>query len=249
MRKILVFQHVASEPLGHLDRMLRESGVRIRYVNFGREPHAEPDVRRYDGLVVLGGPMNVDQAHQLPHLRTEMAAIREVVAADKPMLGICLGAQLLAEAMGGNVHPNHVPEIGWYRLHTTQAAHDDRLFRHFEHKPHFVFQWHAYTFAPPPGAVPLAWTRNCRNQAYRLGDSAWGLQFHLEADEALIGRWLASEAGQAEIDQYWSLRKIARIRTETTRHLTLAQPLSDRVFAEFVELVGPRAKGLVLPSR
>jgi GMP synthase (glutamine-hydrolysing) len=249
MRKILVFQHVASEPLGHLDPLLRESGVRIRYVNFGREPHAEPDVRRYDGLVVLGGPMNVDQADLLPHLRTEMAAIREVVAAGKPMLGICLGAQLLAEATGGKVHPNPVPEIGWYRLHTTQAAHEDRLFRHFEHRPHFVFQWHAYTFAPPPGAVPLAWTRNCRNQAYRLGDSAWGLQFHLEADEALIARWLTSETGQAEIDQYWNLRKIARIRAATARHLTLAQPLSNRVFAEFVRLVGPRARGLVLPSR
>jgi GMP synthase (glutamine-hydrolysing) len=249
MRKILVFQHVATEPLGHLDRLLRESGVRIRYVNFGREPHAEPDVRRYDGLVVLGGPMNVDQADLMPHLRTEMAAIRDVVTAGKPMLGICLGAQLLAQAMGGKVHPNHVPEIGWYRLHTRKAAHDDRLFRHFEHNPHFVFQWHAYTFAPPPGAVPLAWTRNCRNQAYRLGDSAWGLQFHLEADEALITRWLASEAGRAEIDQHWSLQKIARIRAATRRHLVLAQPLSDRVFDEFVRMVGPRARGVVLPSR
>jgi GMP synthase (glutamine-hydrolysing) len=249
MRKILVFQHVASEPLGHLDRQLRESGVRIRYVNFGREPHAEPDVRRYDGLVVLGGPMNVDQSDHLPHLRTEMAAIREAVTAGKPMLGICLGAQLLSEAMGGNVHPNHVPEIGWYQLHTLKAAHDDRLFRHFEHRPHFVFQWHAYTFAPPPGAVPLAWTRNCRNQAYRLGESAWGLQFHLEADQALIARWLASDAGRAEIDRHWNPRKIARIRAATPGHLALAQPLSDRVFAEFVRLVGPRARGLVLPSR
>lgn len=249
MRKILVFQHVASEPLGHLDRQLRESGVRIRYVNFGREPQAEPDARRYDGLVVLGGPMNVDQADRLPHLRTEMAVIREAVVAGKPMLGICLGAQLLAEAMGGNVHPNRVPEIGWYRLHTRQAAHQDRLFRHFEHRPHFVFQWHAYTFAPPPGAVSLAWTRNCRNQAYRLGEAAWGLQFHLEADEALIGRWLASDAGKQEIDQYWNLRKIARIRAATPRHLALAQPLSDRVFAEFVRLVVPRPRGLLLQSR
>jgi len=169
MRKILVFQHVASEPLGHLDPLLRESGFRIRYVNFGREPHAEPDVRRYDGLVVLGGPMNVDQTDRHPHL----------------------GAQLLAAAMGGVVHPNEVPEIGWYRLHTRPAAHGDRLFRHFERRPHYVFQWHAYTFAPPPGAEPLAWTRNCRNQAYRLGDRAWGLQFHLEADAPLIERWLA----------------------------------------------------------
>ena len=249
MRKILVFQHVASEPLGHLDRLLRTSGFRIRYVNFGREPHAEPDVRRYDGLVVLGGWMNVDQADHLPHLRTEMAAIRDCVEADKPMLGICLGAQLLAAAMGGIVHANHVPEIGWYRLHTLQAAHQDPLFRHFEHRPHYVFQWHAYTFAPPPGAVPLAWTRNCRNQAYRLGDRAWGLQFHLEADEALINRWLDSEAGQAEIDRHWSLRRIARIRKATREHLPVAQPLSDRVFSQFVRLVGPQSRGLVLPSR
>ncbi len=249
MRKILVFQHVASEPLGHLDRLLRTSGFRIRYVNFGREPHAEPDVRRYDGLVVLGGPMNVDQADHLPHLRTEMAAIRACVEADKPMLGICLGAQLLAAAMGGVVHANHVPEIGWYRLHTLQSAHEDPLFRHFERRPHYVFQWHAYTFAPPPGAVPLAWTRNCRNQAYRLGDRAWGLQFHLEADEALINRWLDSESGQAEIDRHWSLRRIARIRTATRQHLPVAQPLSDRVFSEFVQLVGPQSRGLVLPSR
>jgi GMP synthase (glutamine-hydrolysing) len=249
MRKILVFQHVASEPLGHLDPLLRDSGIRIRFVNFGREPHAHVDVRRYDGLVVLGGPMNVDQADHLPHLRTEMEAIRAVVNSGKPMLGICLGAQLLAAAMGGDVRPNHVPEIGWYRLHALQAAHEDRLFRHFERRPHYVFQWHAYTFAPPPGAVPLAWTRNCRNQAYRLGDGAWGLQFHLEADEALIGRWLTSDSGQAEIDQHWNLRRIARIRAATRRHLPLARPLSERVFAEFVRLVSPRTRGLVLPSR
>ena len=249
MRKILVFQHVASEPLGHLDPLLRQSGVRIRYVNFGREPHAEPDVRRYDGLVVLGGPMNVDQAHELPHLRTEMTAIREAVQAGKPTLGICLGAQLLAEAMGGKVTPNHVPEIGWYRLHTLAGAHQDRLFRHFEHKAHYVFQWHAYTFAPPPGAVPLAWTRNCRNQAYRLGDAAWGLQFHLEADAALIRRWTGSETGRAEIEANWGPRRIAQIRAATAQHIPAAQPLSDRVFREFVDLAAPRTRGVVLASR
>ena len=79
MSKLLVFQHVASEPLGHLDPLLRASGFRIRYVNFGREAQAQPDIRRYDGLVVLGGPMNVDQVEQFPHLTTEIALIREAV--------------------------------------------------------------------------------------------------------------------------------------------------------------------------
>ncbi len=249
MRKLLVFQHVATEPLGHLDPLLRASGVRIRYVNFEREPRAEPDVRRYDALVVLGGPMNVDQADRMPHLHFEMSAIREAMERELPVLGICLGAQLLAQAMGGVVHPNPVPEIGWYRLHTRAAAHDDRLFRHFERHPNYVFQWHAYTFALPPGAVPLAWSRKCRNQAYRLGKCAWGLQFHLEADDALIGRWLASESGRAEIDRHWSGRRVAQIRRATRLHLATAQPLSDRVFAEFVNLLGPRARQAVLSSR
>jgi GMP synthase (glutamine-hydrolysing) len=248
MRKILVFQHVASEPLGHLDPLLRSAGVRIRYVNFGREPHAQPDVRRYDGLVVLGGPMNVDQADRLPHLHFEMEAIGAAIAAGRPVLGICLGAQLLAAATGGVVHPNAVPEIGWYRLHTRPGAHEDRLFRHFERQAPFVFQWHAYTFAPPPGAVPLAWTRNCRNQAYRLGDHAWGLQFHLEADAALIERWLALPSGRSEIEQHWDARRIARIRAATRQHLATATALGNRTFGEFIALFAKR-RYAALPSR
>ena len=248
MRKVLVFQHVASEPLGHLDPLLRASGVRIRYVNFGREPHAQPDVRRYDGLVVLGGPMNVDQADQLPHLSYEMDAIRAAMATGRPVLGICLGAQLLAAAMGGVVRPNAVPEIGWYRLHLRPDARHDPLFRHFEHHAPYVFQWHAYTFAPPPGAAPLAWTRMCRNQAYRLGDHAWGLQFHLEADASLIERWLALPAGRSEIEQHWDARRIARIRTATRQHLPAATSLGNRVFGEFIRRFAVR-RYATLPSR
>lgn len=248
MRKLLVFQHVASEPLGHLDPLLRDSGFRIRYVNFGRDPHAEADIRRYDGLVVLGGPMNVDQVARHAHLATEMRIIREAVASERPVLGICLGAQLLAAAMGGEVRPNPVPEIGWYRLHTRPEARGDRLFRHFEHGSQYIFQWHAYTFAPPPGAAPLAWTRSCRNQAYRLGEHAWGLQFHLEADAALISRWLEQPAGRSEIERHWDARRIARIQAATRRHLPQARPLSDRVFGEFIRVFSQRRYAM-LPSR
>ena len=116
MRKLLVFQHSPREPLGLLDPMLRKSGFRVRYINFARDPAQQPDVSRYNGLVVLGGPMNVDQAGQYPHLTTEIAAIKEALRLDIPILGICLGAQLLAAALGANVRPNNVREIGWYRL-------------------------------------------------------------------------------------------------------------------------------------
>jgi GMP synthase (glutamine-hydrolysing) len=158
MRKLLVFQHSAREPLGVLDPMLRRSGFRVRYINFSRDPLQQPDVSRYNGLVVLGGPMNVDQVDRYPHLATEIAAIQEALRLDIPILGICLGAQLLAAALGANVRPNNVREIGWYRLHPTAAAQSDRLCRHFDGSQH-VFQWHAYTFDLPPGAVHLASTR------------------------------------------------------------------------------------------
>jgi GMP synthase (glutamine-hydrolysing) len=177
-----------------------------------------------------------------------MLAIREAIAGERPVLGICLGAQLLAAAMGGVVHPNAVPEIGWYRLHTRPDAHQDPLFRHFERHAPYVFQWHAYTFAPPPDAVPLAWTRNCRNQAYRLGHRAWGLQFHLEADSALIERWLALPSGRSEIEQHWDARRIARIRAATRAHLPAATALGNRVFGEFVRLFTGR-RYATLPSR
>ena len=116
MPRLLVFQHVAAEPLGTLDPLIRARGHRIRFVNFEREPDAQPDVDRYRGLVVLGGPMNVEDQGRRPHLRAELRAIERMLAQGKPVLGICLGAQLLAHALGARVEPNPVPEIGWYPL-------------------------------------------------------------------------------------------------------------------------------------
>jgi GMP synthase (glutamine-hydrolysing) len=117
-----------------------------------------------------------------------------------------------------------------------------------ERSPRHVFQWHAYAFRPPPGAVPLAWTRVCRHQAYRLGDHSWGLQFHLEADAAMIDRWLHLPSGRSEIEQHWSVRRIAHIRAATQVHLPATRALSERVFGEFIELLKPRRSAL-LPSR
>ncbi len=235
MRKLLVFQHSAREPLGILDPLLRSSGFRVRYVNFAREPEVRPDVSRYNGLIVLGGPMNVDQADRHPHLVTEIAAIREALDRDMPVLGICLGAQLLAAALGANVRPNPVREIGWYRIHPSAAAQSDRLCRHFDGSQH-VFQWHAYTFDLPHGAVHLASTPTCANQAFRYGERAYGLQFHLEADEHLIHRWLHVPEYRAEIEAAGPEHHMERIVRDTHGHGTTARRLSEQVFGDFVEL-------------
>src|SRR5688572_3454686 len=224
MRKLLVFQHSATEPLGVLDPMLRRAGFRVRYINFSRNPDRQPDVSRYNGLIVLGGSMNVDQADRYPHLTTEIAAIREAVDREIPVLGICLGAQLLAAALGANVRPNSVREIGWYHLHPTAAAHSDRMFRHFDGSQH-VFQWHAYTFDLPNGAVHLASTRTCPNQAFRYGTRAYGLQFHLEADERLIERWLRVPEYRSEIESSGLENPLERIVRSTHQHAQSSRAL------------------------
>src|SRR5688572_4363115 len=114
MRKILVFQHVPYELLGTLHPLLKKAGFRIRYVNFWRYPDATVDISSYDGLIVLGGPMGVYEAAEKPHLTFEMQCIREAIKQEKPVLGICLGAQLIAAALGAKVAPASQPEIGWY---------------------------------------------------------------------------------------------------------------------------------------
>ena len=103
MGKILVFQHVPYEILGTFDPMIRDRGFRVRYINFGRDPDSVPNVTKYDGLIVLGGPMNVGQADDYPHLKTELEALRIALDNEIPIMGICLGAQLLAKTLGARV--------------------------------------------------------------------------------------------------------------------------------------------------
>lgn len=248
MRRLLVLQHVPGEPLGHLDPLLRRAGLRLRYVNFGREPQARPDVKRYDGVVVLGGPMNVDQQDRYPHLTHEIELLQEATARNLGVLGICLGAQLLAAALGADVRPAPVPEIGWVPLEPRPDAAGDPLLRHIGHGQR-VFQWHAQTFDLPPGAVHLAGSPTCPNQAFRHGERAWGFQFHLEADPALIGRWLHVPAYRAEAQQVGGESHPERVQAETPHHAPAAAAVAERVFSEFVGLSGPRRRFHHLPTR
>jgi GMP synthase (glutamine-hydrolysing) len=237
MPRLLVFQHVAHEILGTLNPMLRDHGFRIRYVNFGRDPHAQPNIEGYDGLVVLGGPMNVDQDADHPHLPTEIRLIAEAVERGMPVLGICLGAQLLARALGAQVRPNAEKEIGWYDLEPTSHGLQDPLFSHFE-PCEKIFQWHGDTFEIPDGAVPLITAPTCVNQAFRYGENAYGLQFHLEVDAPLIERWLSVPMHEAEIEAEGGRICPDQIRRDTAQHVSRLSRLSDQTFARFIELFG-----------
>ena len=248
MRKLLVCQHVAFEILGTLNPLLKDAGFRIRYLNFGREPDLEPEIGGYNGLVVLGGPMSVSQADQYPHLDTEVELIRSAIDRQVPILGICLGAQLIAKALGAEVRPNSQKEIGWYDLSLTEVGREDPLTRSFGDRER-IFQWHGDTFDIPEGAVHLASSPSCRNQAFRYADNVYGLQFHLEVDEPLIERWLRVPIHRAEIAELGGQIDPEVIRKETPQSIDRVKQLSEHAFGEFINLFSLKPRRRMLPSR
>ncbi len=248
MAKVLVFQHVAAEPLGTLDPMLRARGHRIRYVNFHRNPDAKPEIERYNALIVLGGPQMPDQGKQHSHLLEEMRCIEVALKREIPVLGICLGAQLLAYTLGGGVRRMDKWEIGWYDLKPTRQAASDPLFCALE-EPQPAFQWHGYTFDLPDGAVHLARSDSCENQAFRYGPNSYGLQCHLELDERLINRWLSLPEYLEDIVKNGRRGNAETIRKQTHELIGHSTDLSMKIFGQFLRRLGERRSRHVLPSR
>ena len=248
MAKVMVFQHVPAEPLGTLDPMLRNRGHRIRYINFNRDPDAKPDVSRYDALILLGGPQMPDQGKLHPHLNVEMRCIEEALKREIPVLGICLGAQLLAYTLGGGVRPMKEWEIGWYDLQPTALSAADPMFCALR-RPHPVFQWHGYTFDLPEGAIHLARSPSCENQAFRYGQNAYGLQCHLELDERLINRWLSLPEYLVDLNANCRRGDAATIQKQTHELIGQSAKLSFDMFGQFLRPLGERNSRHVFPSR
>lgn len=246
--KILVFQHVPYEPLGTLDPLLKEAGFRIRYVNFGREPRSRPELVRYEALIVLGGPMNSDQIDTYPNLITEVEIIREAVQRDMSVLGICLGAQLLAKASGGSVSRNAVREIGWHDVQLTQAGRADPVLSAFAPTQE-VFQWHEDGIGLPPDAVHLAHSAASTVQAFRYGEHAYGFQFHLEASRALIERWLSVPDHQPVLAEESANVDVAAIREQNDTSVAPLEALSRKTFSRWVDRFELVPRKQHLPSR
>ncbi|HVO36345.1 MAG TPA: type 1 glutamine amidotransferase [Gemmatimonadales bacterium] len=185
----VVIQHAAGEGPGLIGLLARQRGLPLdlRRMDLGE---ALPDVSAVAALVVLGGPMGAYEALAHPHLLDEQRLLEEAVERGLPVLGICLGSQLLAAALGARVYPGPEPEIGVFEVKLTQDGADDPLLG--PAGPKFsAFHWHGDTFELPPGAVHIASTRAYKHQAFRFGDRAWGLQFHIELDQALAREWAA----------------------------------------------------------
>ncbi len=196
MIRILAFRHVPFEGAGLIAPALESQSVQIDYVDLYRDFSACPDPAAYSGLLFLGGPMSVND--DLPYIHRERETIVTAVARRQPVLGICLGSQLIAQALGARVYRNAGKEIGWYPVHFAEAAAQDPLLRGVASHQE-IFHWHGETFDLPPGAVHLAWSEACRNQAFRVGNLIYGFQFHLEVTPAMIADWCTQDENCGDV--------------------------------------------------
>ena len=246
--KILVFQHVPYEPLGTLDPLLKGAGFRIRYVNFGRDPDARPRLENYAAIVVLGGPMSANDTDAYPNLATEIGILADALERDMSVLGICLGAQLLARALGGAVRRNPRREIGWHDVELTAAGEQDPVLSTFAQCQR-VFQWHEDGIDLPPDCVHLASSAHSDVQAFRHGEHGYGLQFHLEVDTPLVERWLTVPANRVVLDDERGNVCPDTIRRETVASIGALEALSAATFSRWIERFELAPRRRVLPSR
>ena len=186
----------------------------------------------YGAILVFGGVMHADEEELHPWLRTENDVLQELLDVEAPVLGICLGAHLLAKAGQAAVKPAREPEIGWCETELTHEALDDPLFTRLPRR-FFAFEWHHYTYRTPDGGVELARSRHCP-QAFRLGRCAWGVQFHPEITEQQILNWLSQFATPAASE---------RIATETRQRIEAWNSLGRSLCERFLEIAEAGAAG------
>ncbi|EGV19707.1 type 1 glutamine amidotransferase [Thiocapsa marina] len=210
--RVQVLQHVPFEDIGSMASWLAERGITPSYTRF-YDDGGLPPIDGLDLVIVMGGPMSVNDEAQLPWLRAEKRFLREAIAHGVRVLGVCLGAQLIADALGAHVYPNAEKEIGWFPIHGIREGADTAEDCCRFPVDSLVFHWHGETFELPSGAVRLARSMACENQAFRIGRQVVGLQFHLETtaqsaaaildhcrDELVPGPWIQTEAAIRAVD-------------------------------------------------
>ena len=197
MKKLRIhyFQHVSHEGLGSIEEWASSSGHSLTSTRFF-ESAGLPEISDLDWLIVMGGPMSVNDEEQFPWLADEKKFIRQAIDKGKTVLGICLGSQLVSAALGAKVYKNAEKEIGWFDIELTPFAQSDNLFFEMESRLK-VFHWHGDTFDLPENAIRLASSAGCKNQAYIYKDKVLALQFHLEPTWDLLLEMI--EGGREEL--------------------------------------------------
>jgi GMP synthase (glutamine-hydrolysing) len=231
---------VPYERLGTLEPGLTKAGCRLSPLDASDRAAAWPAAADDDGLVVMGGPQSLYETGKYPWIKRELAFLREAIAAGKPILGICLGAQLLAAALGAPVTAAPQKEIGWYPLMREPGADGDPLLAPFG-QTETVFQWHGDTFGLPKGAVRLASSPLCPEQGFRWGANVYAFQFHVEVTEAIIRAWMLTPVNKSELAKLKGAIDPMTIRRQSPQHVGRLQELSAHVATAFCRIVAASA--------
>jgi GMP synthase (glutamine-hydrolysing) len=192
-KTVVALRHLAFEDLGLIEPFLIQRGWRVRYCDVGVDDLHATEIRNADLLAVLGGPIGAEDDALYPFLADEVSLIKQRLTTQKPILGICLGAQLMARALGAAVRPMPHKEIGYSPVTLTESARKSPLV-HVGNQP--VLHWHGDQFSMPHGVVSLASTSACPHQAFMIGSHAMAWQFHLEVDAKRIEQWLIGHCGE-----------------------------------------------------
>jgi GMP synthase-like glutamine amidotransferase len=231
--KILVFQHVSSEHPGSFREVMAARGCTMHAVELD-EGEAIPALDGFDIMLVMGGPMDVWEEEKFPWLRTEKAAIREWVEAGRPYLGMCLGVQLLADAMGGRTQPMTAPpEVGMSKVRQLLP---DPIFKDV---PELCtcFQWHgAEVTKLPEGARLLATSPGCAVQGFAIGRHAYGLQFHMELTDTTAAEWGALPEYAAALERVMGAGALPRLQKDVDAGIGELQSNAHRIFANFLDI-------------
>lgn len=186
---IKVLRFYPESSLGSLSSCIIKAGIRHKIVELD-ECSCSQTSENADGLIILGGKMGAYEIFDYPQLQAATRWIEDAIKKEIPLLGICLGGQLIAQTLGAKVQPHHTPELGWTRIQFTEAAKRDPLLN-FSPEEQYISEWHYDTFDIPQGAELLCSSDACENQAFRYGSNVYGFQFHPEVDDRLIETWLS----------------------------------------------------------
>ena len=227
-RSAVALRHVAFEDLGLLAPILEREGWNVSFCEAPVDDLSHSSIRDADLLIVLGGPIGVYETESYPFLGSEIDLLERRLAQGLPTLGICLGAQLMAKALGARVSAGNVKEIGWGSVTLSDAGHASSLKPLAEGAP--VLHWHGDAFDLPENATRLASNENDQNQAFAFGSNILALQFHLEADPRQLEEWYVGHA----VELAASKISVQELRTKTAEMSKITARQADRVFTSWL---------------
>ena len=232
MKHVLFIQHGFEDGPGLFARTMDDCDVHLSIVHPWRGENIPRDLEGFHGLALGGGSMSAYDADTLFHLHDEMALIRMARALGKPVLGMCLGAQLMASALGGIVFPNTAQEIGFFEINFTPDAHDDPLWQGLT-SPLVPAHWHGDTFRLPVGARRLAGSALTANQLFVMDQNLYGFQFHLEFDLPVMQQMIISDADYLKAHGVDPDLMLAN----ASKHLPAVEPVARTVFSRWAKLM------------